>query len=71
MNANQIINMIMRMVMRKAINKGLDVGIEKVAGRGKPRDQMTRQERQQANADKQSVKNAQKMMKMTRRLGRM
>jgi len=71
MNANQIINMILRMVMRKAVNKGLDAGINKVAGGGKARDEMSPEERQQARSGKQAAKRTRQTMKMARRIGRM
>ena len=71
MNANQIINMIMRMVMRKAVNKGLDAGLNKFAGGGKNRDQMSPKERQQARAGKQAARKARQSMKIAKRVGRM
>ncbi|SIS87678.1 hypothetical protein SAMN05421759_10535 [Roseivivax lentus] len=70
MNANQIINMIMRTVMRQVINKGVNAGMDKAFGKGKAREDMTPEERQQAQAAKKHAGNAQKAMRAARRAGR-
>ena len=69
MNANQILNMVLRIVMRKAINKGIGAGIDKVAGKGKPSRDMTPEERQQAQAAKDTTKRAKHTNRIFRRFG--
>lgn len=71
MNANQIINIIMRMFIRKAVNKGMDAGINRLAGKGKSREEMSPEERRAARGGKQAARRARQAMKMSRRAGRM
>ena len=66
MDAGRIINMLLRMFMRKAVNKGIDMA----ANRGKFREDMTPQEREQAQKAKQTAGKAQKLARLARRMGR-
>ena len=70
MNANQLINMITRMFVRKVVNKGLNAGIDRVAGGGKSRGQMTDAERGQARKGKQAAQTARKAARVARRMNK-
>lgn len=70
MNVNQIFTMISRIVMRKLISKGVNKGIDHVAGKGKPRAEMTQAERVQARKGRQAAKRARQAARMTRKIGR-
>ena len=59
------------LVNSMAVNKGMDAGISAIAGRGTAREEMTPQQRQQAQAGKHGARRARQTMKMARRLGRM
>lgn len=71
MNANHLINMIVRMVTRQLLHRGVNAGIDAVAGRGKSREEMSRDERQQARSAKKSVGRANQAMRAARRIGRL
>lgn len=64
MNVERLINMVMRRLMRKGMNKG----IEMAANRGKKPEDMTPEERTQAQATSKNAKNLQKGMRATRRI---
>lgn len=71
MNANRLINMMIRMVLRPIINRGVNAGIDAVAGRGKRREDMTPEEREQAASAKDTTRNARRAVRMGRKIGRM
>ncbi|KPP84607.1 MAG: hypothetical protein HLUCCO07_05775 [Rhodobacteraceae bacterium HLUCCO07] len=71
MNANQIINLVMRMFIRKAVGRGMNAGINRLAGKGKSREEMSPEERRKARQGKQSARRARQAMKMGRRIGKM
>ena len=66
MNMNRIVQMIMRQVMSRGINAGID----RVAGGGKQRANMTPEERAQAKRGQENGKRAKQMAKLTRRFGK-
>ena len=68
MNANQLINMVMRIFVRKVLNKGINAGMDRMAGGGKPRTQMTEAERKQAQKGKRAAQTARKAARITRRM---
>ncbi|MFN3294747.1 MAG: hypothetical protein ACK4S2_12015 [Gemmobacter sp.] len=70
MNFDQIVNTISRIFLRRAVNWGLNKGIDTVAGKGKPKGQMTEAERHLANKGRETAKMARKAARITRRLGR-
>lgn len=63
MNVDRLIQMIARKLMRSGINKGIDLAARK----GKATEDMTAEERQNAQAAGQSAKEAQKRMRTARR----
>ena len=66
MNINQLINMGLRMLMRKGMNKGITMA----ANKGKRPEDMTPQEREQANNARQTAQKAQRGMRAARRFMR-
>lgn len=66
MNINQLINMGLRMLMRKGMNKGIAMA----ANKGKRPEDMTPQEREQANNARQTAQKAQRGMRAARRFMR-
>ncbi len=66
----QILNMVLRIFMRKMVNKGVNKGIDLVAGKGKPRNQLTPEEQAQADAARQTAKRARKAAQLARRMGK-
>ncbi len=66
MNMNRMINMAVRLLMNKAINRGIDMA----AGRGKPPEEMTPQEREQAKAARGTARNARRNLGFLRRFMR-
>ena len=63
MNVERLINMILRQLMRKGMNKG----IEMASGRGKRPEDMTPEERAEAQATAQNVRRVQKHVRTARR----
>ncbi|WP_371169799.1 hypothetical protein [Aliiroseovarius sp. 2305UL8-7] len=70
MNANQIINMIVRRVMHVLVNKGVNAGIDLASRRGKSRDEMTDDERAQADTQARQGKDMAKRARQARRITR-
>ncbi len=68
MNPERLIMMILRPLINRLVNRGLDAGINRVAGKGKPQDEMTPEERQQAKAARQMSKRARQAARLTRRM---
>ena len=56
MNANALINMVTRMFVRKIVGRGVDAGINAMAGRGKPQQDMSKEEKAQAKRAKQAMR---------------
>ncbi|MEJ2022022.1 MAG: hypothetical protein P8X43_08290 [Maritimibacter sp.] len=50
MNPERLLMMFLRPLIRRLVNRGVDAGIDRVAGKGKSRDEMTPEERQQATS---------------------
>lgn len=71
MNANRIISMIIRLFVRKIMSRGIDAGLDYASGRGKKPEDMTKEERKQAQAGKETAKRARQATKLSRRIGRM
>lgn len=70
MNVNQLVNMILRIFMNKILHRGINAGIDRMAGKGKSPQQMTPEERRQAQAAKQGTKRARQALRVTRKIGR-
>ncbi|MGB3313136.1 MAG: hypothetical protein WBB85_01890 [Albidovulum sp.] len=70
MNAQRLITMIINTVTRRLINLGINKGIDLASRKGKPRDQMTAEDRKQAKNAREIAKRARQAAKITRRLGR-
>lgn len=63
---HQLLNMAMKIFMRRGINAGIDM----LARRGKPPQEMTPAERDQAARARDLSKRARQMTRLGRRLGR-
>jgi hypothetical protein len=70
MNVNQLVNMVIRMVLRRGLNRGINAGIGRMAGKGKRPDQMTPEERRQAQATKQQTIRAKQALRVGRKFGK-
>lgn len=68
MNANQLINMIIRVITRRLMNKGVNAGIDLAARRGKAKDDMTPEEREEARKARELANRGRKTMRIGRRL---
>ena len=73
MNLHQIVNMVVRMLMRRGINWGITKGIGLTARRGKPAqdtrpEEMTPEDRKQAQVARDTAKRARKAARITRRM---
>ena len=66
MNTDKIIQMVLNMFVKKAVNSG----IEMAARRGKPDQEMTPAEREQAKKGRELASHAKKFANIMRRLGR-
>ena len=67
---DQLIRMIVNMLMRQFIKRGINSGINHFAGPGKPKGEMTPDERKRAQDAKAIAKRAQMAAKIARRMGR-
>ncbi|MFZ1727943.1 MAG: hypothetical protein WBO29_09770 [Albidovulum sp.] len=70
MDLNRLINMIIQQITRRLINSGINKGFDFAARKGKPKEEMTPEERKQAQMGKDMAKRAKQAAKITRRLGR-
>lgn len=70
MDVQRLITMIVNTVTRRLINLGINKGIDYAARRGKPKEQMTSEDRKQAKDAREIAKRARQAAKITRRLGR-
>jgi hypothetical protein len=70
MNMNGLINMVLRRLFRQVMNRGIAGGIDMAAGKGKPKAEMTHEERQQAAGAKQTAKRARQAARLSRRMMR-
>lgn len=70
MDLSRILDMVIKTVVRRLVGRGVDVGINLVAGRGKPAEDQTPEERQQAKAAKAAAKRARQAASLTKRLGK-
>jgi hypothetical protein len=70
MNLNQVFRMAQRLFLRRLINKGINAGIGFASRRGKSASEMTPGDRDMANKGKHVAKNARRMARMGRRMGR-
>lgn len=68
MNADQVIRMLMRLFMRRGINAGINHGSRYLAGRGKPEEDMTPEERANAQNIRKQANSARRILNMGRRL---
>ena len=66
----RLIQMILHRLLGRLINKGINTGINHFAGGGKPADQMTPAEREQASEAQKTAKRARQAANLARRLGR-
>ena len=64
---DRIFQMILNRVIGRLINKGINSGINNFAGGGKPADQMTPAEREQARAARQTAKRLRQATNLARR----
>ena len=67
---DRLIQMILNRLLGRLINKGINTGINHFARGGKPADQMTPVEREQARDAQQTAKRARQAANLARRLGR-
>lgn len=67
MNIERLLTMIFRRLAMRGVNKGINAMAQR--GQPDPKD-MTPEEREQARAARQTSKNARKMMRVGRRMGR-
>ena len=63
MNVEQLIRMLTRMATRRGMSKGMDM----LSRGGKDPSDMTPEERAQANASKQAMRNSQRGLRQVRR----
>lgn len=68
MNVNQLINMIIRIVTRRLMNKGVYAGIDLAARRGKAKEDMTPEEREEARKAREIAKRGRQATRIGRRL---
>lgn len=66
MRVERLITMILRRFMGPLINAGID----RTVGKGKPPEEMTPEERQQAKQARQTTKQTKQMARLGRRIGR-
>lgn len=64
----QILNQIFRMVSRRLVGRGVNAGIDYVARGGRRAEDMSAQERAQAQHARQATKRARQAAKLMRRL---
>ena len=67
---DRIFQMILNRLMGRMINKGINTAINHFAGGGKPANQMTQAEREQASDARQTAKRVRQAANLARRLGR-
>jgi hypothetical protein len=70
MTPDRLINMLLRQLINRLLRKGVNGGIDLAAARGKPREDMTQAERQQARAARQTAKRARQALRASRKIGR-
>ena len=68
--SQQMIDMVMKMILRKFLNKGINSGIDMATRKGKNPQDMTPEEREEVKRAKDASKNAQRAMRVTRRMGK-
>lgn len=66
MNSDQLIRMLTRMFVNRGLNKGIDA----LARRGKNPEDMTQQEKQQAQSARKNAHNARRLINTMRRFTR-
>lgn len=70
MDLNRIINMIVNQLIRRGTNWGINKGIDLATGKGKPKSEMTPEERALAKKGRDAAGFARKTARITRKLGR-
>lgn len=68
MDLGKLLQMLGNMVLRALMRAGLRWGTDRLAGRGKPADQMSPAERQAAKQTRKAIKRARQAARITRRL---
>jgi hypothetical protein len=68
MNANHLLNMIIRIVTRRLMSKGVNAGIDLAARRGKSKEDMTPEEREEARKAREIAKRGRQATRIGRRL---
>lgn len=65
---DQLLKMIFNRLTRGFVKTGINTGIDFAAGKGKPREEMTKEERAQAKEMRVMAKRAKEMQRVTRRI---
>ncbi len=65
---DRILQQLLNMVLRKLMNRGMKAGINHLSRGGKPPQQMTPEEREQAAKARDLADKARKMTRLSRRL---
>jgi hypothetical protein len=68
MDLNRILNQIINQLIRRFVNVAVDKGIDHVSRRGKAPQDMTEEDRAEAQAGKDMARRAREVQKVTRRL---
>lgn len=67
---DRLIQMILNRLLGQLMRRGIDAGINHVVGKGKPRSEMTPEERAQVQSTKQAAKRARQAAGVARRFMR-
>lgn len=70
MNLTGLMNMVLRQITNRLLRSGVNRGIDLAATRGKPREQMTPEDRKQGRAAKQMAKRARQAIRASRKINR-
>jgi hypothetical protein len=70
MDLNRLFQMLGNRLFRQLLSRGISKGIDMAAGPGKPKSEMSPEERNQAKQAKLTARKARDMAKLTRRIGR-
>jgi hypothetical protein len=65
---DRLIQMVINTFLRRFMNQMVNRGVDHFAGKGKPPEEMTAEERKQARAARQAAKRSREIAKMVRRI---
>lgn len=65
---DKFLQMVLNTFLKRIVNLAVDRGVNHFAGKGKPADQMTPQERAQAKRGKDAAKQAADIVKIVRKI---